>query len=557
LPGHSLLNNQKQSLLMILRIVAFSFFIFHSLSNYAQKNSTIDKKPKIVVGIVIDQMRYDYLFRFWDKYGEDGFKKLLKNGFNCKNTHYNYVPTFTGPGHASIYTGTGPSLHGIIANAWFDKERNKMLYCTEDIQGSSSHGLLMSPKNMLTTSISDELRLFNNFKSKAIGIAIKDRSAILPAGHTANAAYWLDKKSGNWTSSAYYLEEYPTWVKEFNAKNNAFTYLNKEWNTLLPIEAYTESTSDNTPYERGFLENQRPVFPYSIPDLVKTLGAELIASTPFGNDFTKDFTIRAIESEKLGKGKYTDFLSVSFSSPDYIGHQFGPQSIEIQDNYLRLDKTMAELLHFLEKEFGKENFLLFLTADHGGAHNPSFMIDNKMNAGYFDSKKVVSELKTKLAKQYGEGDWITNYSNQQFFLNHQLIQDKQLNLYQVQNQISEYLLKAEGVANAYSAHSLLNGGASVFPGDLIKNGLNQKRSGDVIISLEPGWMENSHTGTTHGAVYTYDTHVPLIWYGWNIQQGSSARAVEITDIAPTISTLLNIPFPNGCVGKSLEDLISK
>lgn len=535
---------------MHLRILFIVFFI--SLTTSFAQDKTVNERPKLVVGIVIDQMRYDYLTKYWEKYGDDGFKKLVKSGFNCKNTHYNYVPTFTGPGHASIYTGTTPAVHGIIANGWYDKKLNRSLYCTEDKKEKG----LMSPANMLTTTITDELRIFNNFRSKVIGIALKDRGAILPAGHSANAAYWLEKSSGEWISSSYYMNGSPEWVKAFNSKKLAQKYLSQTWNTLLPISEYMESAPDQNLYEEGFVDNTIPaVFPYDLKEIVRNEGPELICATPFGNDFTRDFAIEAIKSENLGKGNHTDFITISFSSPDYLGHQFGPQSIEVEDNYLRLDKTLGDLIMFLENQYGKDSFLLFLTADHGGANNMEFMKDHKIPSGLFNPVPLVTSLKSYLNTNYGDGEWILNYSNEQVFLNRNLIEEKKLDLHKMQDKVASFVMQYDGVANAYTSYYMDNASFGSKPASLIQNGYNQKRSGDVILVLEPGWMDWKTTGTTHGTTYNYDTHVPLIWYGWNIKPGNSAENVFITDIAPTVATMLGIPFPNGCVGKSIEEMI--
>jgi predicted AlkP superfamily pyrophosphatase or phosphodiesterase len=525
-------------------------------SNLKAQNKPLNR-PKLVVGIVVDQMRYDYLSRFWNKYGEDGFKKLVRNGFNCKNTHYNYVPTYTGPGHASIYTGCSPSVHGIIANNWYSRELNRMVYCTEQNDKSKSGNSEMGPQNLLSTTITDELKLFSNFRSKVIGISIKDRGAILPAGHAGDAAYWLDKKTGNWQSSAHYLKELPEWVNSFNKKKLSKNYLDQTWSTLLPIESYTESIVDSNRYEKSISKTKAAVFPYDLKTLSKGESMDLIAYTPFGNDYTRDFAIETIKAEKLGKNEYTDFLSISFSSTDYIGHQFGPQSIEVEDTYLRLDKTIESLLNFIEQELGKDSCLIFLTADHGGAYNSGYLRDRKINAGYLDSEKLLQSTKAELKNQFGEGDFITSFSNEQIYLNQQLIGEKKIKSADVKAVISSVLMGQAGVAGVYSSDDLIKNAIIEKPAKLLQMGYHQKRSGDIAILLEPGWMNYEEQGSTHGAPYTYDTHVPLIWYGWKIKQGQSADYIEITDIAPTLSTLLEISMPNGCTGKSQEMLITK
>jgi predicted AlkP superfamily pyrophosphatase or phosphodiesterase len=516
-------------------------------------------RPKLVVGIVIDQMRYDYIYRFWNKFGDDGFKRLVNDGFFCRNTNYNYVPTYTGPGHTSIYTGTTPAVHGIIANDWFDKTTGKSLYCVEDLN-SNGVGTIApegkrSPVNMLTTTITDELRISSNMKSKVIGIALKDRSAILPAGHTANAAYWYDGSIGSFISSTYYMTELPKWVQDFNKKELPKKYLSQPWNTLLPIETYTESLPDDNKYETLAKGETKSVFPHDLPKLMaENGGLGMIRATPFGNSLTKDFAIEALKSENLGKSSFTDFLAVSFSSPDYIGHAYGPNSVEQEDDYIRLDKELAELFKNIDLQVGKNNALIFLTADHAAPEVPSYLIDLKVPAGYVQEWKIVKELKSYLSATYGD-TLVLSLSNQQVFLNHKAISDKKLDLKKVQNDVAAFLQNAEGVSEVITSGDMNVASFTEGSRYLMQKGFNAKRSGDVLINYLPAWVDFSKTGTTHGSPYSYDTHVPLIFYGWNIKQGSSAEQVYITDLAATLAMMLNIQFPSGCTGKPIPFLV--
>ncbi|MEO8088088.1 MAG: alkaline phosphatase family protein, partial [Bacteroidota bacterium] len=338
-------------------------------------------KPKLVVGIVVDQMRYDYLFRFKEKYSEGGFRRLMHDGFLFENANYNYVPTYTAPGHTCIYTGTTPSHNGIISNDWYDRELGKTIGCVWDSTmkpvGTTSISGKMSPKNLLCTTVTDELRAASNFKSKVIGIALKDRGAILPAGHSANAAYWHDPYSNNWVTSSYYMAQLPTWAQKFNERKMVDSMLSKPWNTLLPVDSYVESTADDTPYEGLFKGETKPVFPHNLPEIKKD-DEELIRKTPFGNTFTAMFAKAAIEGEQLGKGSNIDFLAISFSSTDYVGHMFGTNAIELEDTYIRLDRDLADLLSYLDNTVGKNNYLLFLTADHGAVANPIYNHDHNL-----------------------------------------------------------------------------------------------------------------------------------------------------------------------------------
>ena len=533
-------------------------FCLAGLAVQAQQNSIAGKaktsppaQPKLVVGIVVDQMGYDFLVRYDAKYGKDGFKRLVREGFSCKNAHYNYIPTYTAPGHTCVYTGSVPAITGIAGNDWFDQRTGKSVYCTDDSTartvGSESLAGQMSPRNLLVTTITDQLKLSNNLKSKVIGVALKDRGAILPAGHLGNGAYWFDSFSGNWITSDYYLKELPGWVKEFNNRKLPSKYLSQPWTPLLNAAQYTESTADDQPFEGSFQGETKPVFPHDLPKLKKA-GFELIRTTPFGNSLTKDFALAAIKGENLGKGAATDFLAVSFSSTDYVGHQYGPHAIETEDTYLRLDRDIAELLTFLDGYLGKANVLVFLSADHGVAPVAGYMQQLRIPSGIFDGRKTIGDLKKKLAADLGEGDWIRSYQNQQLYLNHSLLQQKDKDMEDVFKTIAPYLLQQEGVADVVNLHEI---GESNLPDYLVgylKNGTHRKRSGDIYLALEPNWMEGRKQGTTHATFYNYDTHVPIIFYGGLVKPGSSVSRVHVTDIAPTVAQLLNIQEPNGCIG---------
>lgn len=542
----------------MLRKKSSLLFLFLTCLTLSQSVAQTVEQPKLVIGIVVDQMRYDYIYRYWDNYSENGFKRLVNEGYFCRNVNYTYVPTYTAPGHASIYTGTTPSMHGIIGNNWFDRTRNKTIYCTADYAyktvGSTSSAGQMSPHNMLATTVGDELRLSNNKKSKVIGIALKDRGAILPAGHTANAAYWFDDLTGNFISSSFYLNELPAWVNAFNKENHVQKLLNNSWELLLSPDKYSQSNADVNKYEGMFKSETSPAFPHRLPLLMKDNGGlGLVRLTPFGNTLTKDFAIATLEAEQLGKKGTTDFLTISFSSTDYIGHQFGPGSMEMQDTYLRLDKDLADLLGFLDTYIGKKNVLLFLTADHAGVENPAQLGDLNIPSGYFDSEHPIDSLKSYLARSYGD-TLVLSYSNEQIYLNQSYIRSKNLNLENIQTDVAGYMLKFRGIANTATASTMNTSEFKNGVKSFMQNGYNQKRSGDVLINYEPAWIEFSRTGTTHGSPYSYDTHVPLIFYGYTIPKGSNSEAISISDIAPTIAQLLNIQFPNACSGKPIIQL---
>ncbi|HVE61392.1 MAG TPA: alkaline phosphatase family protein, partial [Chitinophagaceae bacterium] len=381
------------------RLLSF-VLIFFSFNSLAQTTIT---RPKLVVGVVVDQMRWDFLYRYYDRYAENGgFKRLLNQGFSCENTFIPYAPTVTAPGHATIYTGSVPAINGITGNLWWDSQLNKSVYCTEDstvktVSNSPSTAGLQSPKNLLVTTIADELKLATNFKSKVIGIAIKDRGGILTAGHSANAAYWYDSKIGEWITSTYYMNELPTWVKNLNAKKLVDKYYQQGWNTLHPIATYSQSSTDEKTFEAKTLGNS---FPY---DLKQFAGKNynIISVTPYGNSFTIDMAKEALVAEGLGTDNHTDLLAISFSSPDYIGHSFGPNSIEQEDDFLRLDKDLGEFLDFLDTKIGKGQYLFFLSADHGVAHVPQFLTENKIPAGKVNLSALEETMNTQLKQRFG------------------------------------------------------------------------------------------------------------------------------------------------------------
>ena len=519
-------------------------------------------RPKLVVGIVVDQMRYDYLTRFDTKYGNGGFKRMMKEGFNCKNNHFNYIPTYTGPGHASIHTGTTPKYHGIIGNHWYDKEEKTMVYCASDdsVQsvGTSDDAGKMSPRRMKTTTFADENRLFTQLKGKTIGVALKDRGSILPAGHTANAAYWFHgMDEGIWITSTFYRTDLPQWVKDFNASETAESYL-KVWDTYGDIETYTESGTDENIYEGGFRGQDKAVFPYDLSKLkVDNRGFDILKASPYGNSLTTDFAMAAIEGEDLGKDNITDVLTLSFSSTDYVGHNFGVNSKEIEDTYIRLDKDLERLFNYLDTSVGKGEYTVFLTADHGAIEVPAYLASLKIPSGYLDNDMRKEKFQKFLTETYGTGDVVENISNDQIFLNKEKLRELKLNHVDVQNAIAYEQLNYGHIEKTYTAHTFNTSNFTTGIESLLQNGFNQKRSGDVILLNDTAFISYGKTGTTHGSGHNYDTHVPLLFFGKGIQHGETYEKTVIPDIAPTISALLNTSFPNGFTGQPLGFVIKK
>ncbi len=521
-------------------------------------NVQAQQRPKLVVGIVVDQMKMEYLYRFSDDFSANGFKRIMNNGYTFQNMHYNYLPTYTAPGHASIYTGTTPTTHGIVSNEWFNRTLGKEMYCTDDtsvktIGGGTEKEGEMSPKNLQTTTITDELRLATNFKGKVIGMSLKDRGAILPAGHFANWAFWYSK-TGAFISSTFYGEKLPDWVTEFNKEKRYMPYITKGWDLLKPASTYNESMVDNNPYEGRLYDCAAPVFPYNLKEMYDKNDAGVIRVTPFGNNFLAEFAMKAIEKEELGKDEITDFLAVSFSATDYVGHILGPRSMELQDTYLRLDLTIADFLTYLDKTVGKDNYLLFLTADHAGAENSNYLKDHKYNVTNLDGKENRQTLKKYSIDTFGE-DLVLNYSNYNLFLNKEIIKAKGFELAKVKQSFKDFLMTQEQVKRVYTEEEILASTGNDYHLNFITKGYDVTQNGDLVVLEKPGYMQHGATGTTHGTTYTYDTHVPLLFYGWHIKQGESFNKKAITQIAPTLSQMLKITFPNGTEANVLEEVL--
>ena len=529
----------------------------------AQKNKiTSFERPKLVVGLVVDQMRWDYLYRYYDKFGNDGFKRLLNQGFSFNNVHINYLPTYTAIGHTTIYTGSVPAIHGIAGNDWFDKSKGKEVYCTSDetvkpVGTTSTKAGNHSPRNLWSTTITDELLLATNFQAKVVGVSLKDRASILPAGHNPTGAYWFDDSTGNFVTSSYYMESLPKWVSDFNNQKMPEELVKNGWNTLLPIAEYTESSPDNSPWEGLLGSAKTPTFPYSNLAADYQNKKDNIRSTPFGNTLTLKVAEAAIKGENLGADAITDFLAVNLASTDYAGHKFGPNSIEVEDVYLRLDKDLAMFFNNLDKNIGKGNYTVFLSADHGGAHSEGFMETHKMPTGFYGetAKKDFNQL---LKDQFGIEKLVTDVGNNQVYLDDQLIIDNKLDAEKVKQTLLDYLNRD---ASVLFAVDMKKAGSSSVPEPIktrIVNGYNWQRSGDIQIVFHDSWLPSyAKKGTTHGSWNSYDSHIPLIFMGWGIKNGESNKEYNMTDIAPTLSSLLRVQFPSGNIGNPIVEVIGK
>jgi predicted AlkP superfamily pyrophosphatase or phosphodiesterase len=561
---------KKLTIILLVVIVAIGLaFTVNNRNESAEKQTKIESleelvlKPKLVVGIIVDQMRYDYLYRYWDQYSNDGFKRLVNDGFSCENHHFSYKPTETAPGHASVYSGTTPSVHGIIANDWWLKDEKRMTYCVEDLDvnsvGVNDSTEKRSPRNILVTNLSDEIKLNSIYKGKVIGISMKDRGAILPAGKMADAAYWFyPKEGGKFITSSHYMDKLPDWVNQFNNAKHTEKYINEGWELLYDLDHYTQSNSDDSPYEGDFYGlglGGPPVLPYDIKAISDKAGDYTILKyIPASNNLLTDFVFAAIENEKLGEDDITDVLTISYSSPDEVGHIFGPHSVEIQDTYLKLDQSIASLLKKLDEKVGKGNYTLFLTADHGIPINTQELIDHNVNVNQFNRNDFKVYVKKIASKKYGF-KVIEKMKNQQIYLNESLLKKNNINIKEVEDYIAKEILNFDGVYKSTTA-TLLQSGKFNEHLLFLQKGYNQKRSGHILYMLNPGWRKyEKKTGASHITPYTYDTHVPFLLYGNGIKNGQTHRRTLVEDIAPTITSLLHIQQPMGCTGNPVFEVL--
>lgn len=537
----------------------FSGLFFISTFSFSQT----DSKPKLVVGIVVDQMCYDYLYRFENKLSDKGFLKLLRQGVSCENTHYNYVPTYTGPGHASIYTGTTPNNHGIVGNEWYHRGLKREINCVEDTSvfsiGTTSAQGKFSPKNLVAYTITDQLKLTHK-NSKVVSVSIKNRSAILPGGHLSDGSYWFDNTNGNFITSSYFKQKLPLWVYNFNEQHQVQNYLKQTWKTILPIDQYNESEKDNSPYEVVPGNKKTPEFPYNLAEMsVGATNLDLFVATPFANTYLTDFAISALEEEEMGLDDTPDFLAISYSTPDIVGHSFGPYSIEIEDIYLRLDFEIEKLIDVLEARIGKENFVLFLTADHAVVPVPQYLTDKKLPGGYVFMEPIFKELNTLTQEKFGQA-LVSEMTNSQIYLDTELMRAKNIEPNTVYSLIKGHLAQQKGIKNVYSVQELSESSSDNWK-EMLRLGHRPYDSGDLFLLLEPGYLpktldkESAHKGTSHGSAFNYDTHVPLIWYGKNIKHQKIYRRVNITDITATLAPLLQLQRPNMTTGEPIIEIL--
>lgn len=532
-----------------LSIVALLLVMTQSVSLRAQKGV---ERPKLVVGIVVDQMRWDYIYRYMDRYEAGGFKRMLGEGFSCENTFITHLPSFTAVGHSTIYTGSVPAIHGITGNDWTDQVSGRHWYCTEDTTvqavGTTTDAGKMSPRNLLASTITDEIKLATNFRSKVVGVSLKDRASILPAGHTPDGAFWLDDSNASFVTSTYYMNDLPEWVKQFNNTKEPAKLMSKPWETLYPIKSYVQSSPDDAKWEGFYKGETTTTFPHNMP-VIYAQDPGSLRSTPSGNTLTLDFAKAAVAGYSMGGDSITDFLTVNCASTDYVGHQFGPNSIEVEDTYLRLDKDLASFFRFLDQRVGKGNYLVFLSADHGAANSVGFMQEHNIPAGLVPAANLMKGVNSALAARFGVEGLAVSGQNYHLSFDMKKIAAQKLDYEAVKKEAVVYLQQQPGIQFAVDVENIGNSAVPEPIRSMIMNGYNAKRTGPVMIIQEPGWYQGAEKGTTHGSWNAFDTHLPLLFMGWHVKHGATNETVSMADIAPTIAAMLHIQMPNGTVGK--------
>jgi hypothetical protein len=536
-------------------------------------------RPRLVVGIIVDQMRYDYLARFWNGFTEGGFRRLAREGTAFAHCNYNYVPTETAPGHASIFTGTTPSVHGIIMNEWMDQHsiaagKLRLHSSVEDssqpwigLPPQMGFGRGASPFRLDAPTVADQMKQATGGKSVTVGISLKDRSAILPAGKSADIAFWQDEITGNMCSSTYYPMASSgacSWVDSVNQAQTPLRYLldTAGWTLLLPPSRYraSDALSDNR-YECAFSGSDRTTFPHLLhPDSMR--GCSEFRGTPWGNTFLKDFGKLVISHLQLGMDSIPDFLSISFTSTDIVAHFFGPDSREVEDTYYRLDRDLEDFLSFLDARIGKENVLVFLTADHGAASNPTYAIDHGEVGGWIEPAAMREKIRARLGDEPGKDSLLSVIRGHSIYLNRSLAARRNLRLDSLSRVVADVIRESPGVDQVMTASELLAMTTPTGPAQFLRNGFHQDRSGDVLYlasygyqpSIFPPTDRRFKKGTSHSTHHEYDTHVPLLWWGSSVRPGKSDASVVITDIAPTVCKRLGIGIPGKCSGNAIPYL---
>ncbi len=558
--------NKNKRLSSLVTLLLALLLAVTSLPTPAQNNrqnsraTALSAKPKLTLVIVVDQFRYDYLERFADLFGKDGFRRLLDEGAFFTNANYAYVPTYTAPGHACIFTGSVPAQNGIVGNNWFDRETGKNRIMVSDplaravtMAGLSQTPGSYSPRNLIGTTIGDQIRLSNNFQSKVIAVSQKDRSAILPGGQKPNGAYWYQQSDGTFITSDYYFKELPGWVKTFNSKTRPDKYFNLKWERTGNPDVYARAQAENLTMQRSPLGSK---FPYVMNAGEEKPGPKFYAGfeySPFASEYLAEFAKAAIEAEHLGEDQFADLLSVSFSSPDLIGHAFGPDSQEIVDAYIRLDQTIADLLGFIDRKVGLANTLIAVSGDHGVCPVPEYSKSIGFDAERVSGNRLIELVTKALNEKFGEDKWVQAFVNDQIYLDPKVIAQHKVGSAEAERIAGDAALLVPGIVNYYTRTQIIQGNMPATAiAQRVINGFNRQRSGDVWIVTKPFYFVVEGTlPTTHGSAYNYDTHVPIIFWGKGIQKGRYTMDCAPSDIAPTLASILGVEMPNNRVGHVL------
>jgi len=503
-------------------------------------------QPKLVVQVVVDQMRAEYLQRFDHQFAPDGgFRTLMDSGFSYSNTHYNYIPTYTGPGHASISTGTTPKYHGVVANDWWDNRTASEVYCAQDMGvepvGTIESSSKRSPKNLRSLTFSDGIKLYTNNQGKSFGVSVKDRGAIFPAGHMADGAYWLDGAM-HFVTSSYYATELPEYVQDFNAEELAMKQMRRGWRLELSPRKYELSLEDENPYEPK-LNNETSSFPYDLEKMAEQRGLGILKNTPIGNEMVLEMALLLLKEEDLGDDEFTDFLGVSFSSPDYAGHTWGVRSREVHDMYLKLDAQLGQLIKALDKKVGRDQYIIYLTADHGASENPNHLRNFGYDVRNYANADVVATLNDAINEQV---DLPINMENAVAkIINHHLYLNDWAKPYA--KEIAKIIEQVDPFVHVYTADEVRRPGNEELA-LLLHEGYQTRFAGDLIFQLQPNCIFYGPTGSTHGTGYTYDTHVPFLMMGAGVSAGSSYEKMHITDVVDKVAEKVHLPYaPNSLI----------
>lgn len=531
--------------------------VFSGISFAQHTNENVENTPKLVIGITVEHMRADYIERFWDSFAEGGFKRLVADGavfYNTRSDIHNMKVSTLIP---TLFTGTYPSVHGMIADKWYAHLTQKEIQSVSDdfylTLGSDSKEGNVSAKQLKVFTLGDVLKQQSNFKSKVFSVALNANAAALSAGHSANGAFWYDKTNGNIITSSYYMSQFPGWIVEYNNKKLPETYLARTWDLMLPISSYQAGFSDDYILEDGFWKKWN-IFPYNLKKIAETqeFPLELLKATPYGNKLINDFAIQLIYQEELGMDDFPDLLNITYSTLDYANKWYNPSSVEIQEMYLRTNQEISTLLNYLDKTMGKDNYLVFLTAASTSGYPAKVQKDEfNFNAGEFSPQSAMALLRLYLNVMYGVGEWVLMYNEEQVYLDHDLIEKKEKSLNQVRESVASFLNQFSGIKAAVPAHIIENGNLNNPRFELLENSYSVQRSGDVMLLLEEGWAP---VFRYHQTDYSTENRIPLIFYGQNVKPGINYQQTEIIDVVPTICRLLKILPPDDARGKSLEQL---